>query len=134
MNHKRALATSIVTPLTFAITGNAFVGDAMKTWYPNLKKSRLVLPTWIFFPIWIAYYLMCGALLYRLLAVVAPSRVRTQALALLLSMMAGMYVRTISSVHKENESNSFCSRFWPSEDSKEVHTRPWRWRKSARPQ
>jgi len=87
MNHKRALVTSIVSPLTFAIAGNAFVGDAMTTWYPNLKKSRLVLPTWAFIPIGIAYYLMCGALLYRLLAVVAPSRARSKAIALLLSMM-----------------------------------------------
>ena len=85
--NKRALTIAIVTPLGYAIVGNALVGDAVKTWYPGLKKSSVILPIWAFFPIGIAYYLMCGAILYRLLALVAPSRKRTSAIVLLLSMM-----------------------------------------------
>jgi len=88
MHKKRALTIAIATPLGFAISGNAFVGDAVTTWYPNLKKSRLVLPIWAFIPIGIAYYLMCGVLLYRLLAIMTPSRQRSRALLLLLGMMS----------------------------------------------
>jgi benzodiazapine receptor len=85
--NKRALTIAIVTPLGAAIFGNALVGDAATKWYPSLRKSRLVLPLWAFIPIGILYYLMCGVLLYRLLALVAPSRQRTVAIVLLLSMM-----------------------------------------------
>jgi translocator protein len=85
--NKRALSIAIVTPLGYAIIGNALVGDAVKTWYPSLKKSSMILPIWAFIPIAIAYYLMCGAILYRLLALVAPSRQRTSAIVLLSSMM-----------------------------------------------
>jgi tryptophan-rich sensory protein len=46
-----------------------------------------VLPIWGFVPIGIAYYVMCGVLLYRLLVLVAPSQERTRALVLLLTMM-----------------------------------------------
>src|SRR5215213_2092987 len=85
--NKRALTIAIVTPLGYAIFGNALVGDAATKWYPSLRKSRLVLPLWAFIPIGILYYLICGVLLYRLLALVAPSQQRTVAIVLLLSMM-----------------------------------------------
>jgi len=88
MTNKRARTIAIVTPLGYAIFGNALAGNAVTTWYPSLRKSCLVLPIWAFVPIGIAYYVMCGALLYRLLALVAPSPARKRAIALLLSMMS----------------------------------------------
>lgn len=88
MNSKRALTIAILAPLGYAVCGNALTGNGVTTWYPSLKKSRLVLPIWEFIPIGIAYYVMCGVLLYRLLALVAPSQERTRALVLLLSMMS----------------------------------------------
>jgi translocator protein len=87
MTNNRARTIAVVTPLGYAIFGNALTGNAVTTWYPSLRKSRLVLPIWAFVPIGIAYYLMCGALLYRLLTLVAPSPARKTALVLLLSMM-----------------------------------------------
>ena len=88
MLNKRALTIAIATPMGCAIFGNALTGDAVRTWYPTLYKSRWVLPLWTFIPIGIAYYLMCGVVLYRLLAIVAPSRERTRAIVLLLGMMS----------------------------------------------
>ncbi len=87
MQHKRALTIAIITPLGCAIGGNALTGAAVTTWYPTLKKSRVILPLWAFVPIGIAYYLMCGVLLYRLLALITPHRARTEAIALLFSVM-----------------------------------------------
>jgi len=87
MQNKRALIIAIVTPLGCAVFGNALTGDAVTKWYPTLKKSRLILPLWSFIPIGIAYYVMCGVLFYRLLAIVNPSRQRTTAIVLLLGMM-----------------------------------------------
>ena len=87
MLNRRALTIAIVTPLGCAIFGNALVGDAATTWYPTLKKSRVILPLWAFLPVGIAYYVMCGVVLYRLLAKVAPSRQRSAAIGLILGMM-----------------------------------------------
>jgi tryptophan-rich sensory protein len=88
MTNKRARTIAIVIPLGYAIFGNPLTGNAVTTWYPSLRKSRLVLPIRAFIPIGIAYYMMRGALLYRLLALVAPSPAHKTALVLLLSMMS----------------------------------------------
>lgn len=87
MNRKRARTIAVVTPLGCAVLGNALTGNAATKWYPSLRKSRLVLPMWAFIPIGVAYYVMCGGLLYRLQALVAPSPDRRTAIVLLLSMM-----------------------------------------------
>lgn len=88
MQHKRALTIAIATPVGCAVVGNTLTGNAATQWYPTLRKSRLILPLWMFLPIGIAYYGMCGVLLYRLLMRVTPSRQQTTAIALLLAMMS----------------------------------------------
>ena len=87
MNAKRARTVAVVAPLACAIVGNALTGNALTRWYPRLRKSRWVLPLWAFIPVEVAYYVMCRALLYRLLALVPPSPARGRAIALLLAMM-----------------------------------------------
>jgi tryptophan-rich sensory protein len=82
-----AWSLAIGAPLGFAVVGGALTGDALTTWYPTLRKSRLVLPVWAFIPVAVLYYLMCGTILFRLVARVAPSREQRTALGLLLSMM-----------------------------------------------
>ena len=85
---RRAVFIAIGAPAGSALVGTMLAGDGPKTWYPTLRKSRLILPLTAFVPVALLYYLMCGALLYRLLAVVRPSRSRTQAFRLLATMMA----------------------------------------------
>src|SRR5688572_4541582 len=87
-NNRYARLIAIGTPASFAIAGGALTGDALKTWYPALRKSLLVLPIWAFLPIAVLYYLMCGTILYRLLTHVAPNRERRIAFGFLLTMMA----------------------------------------------
>lgn len=87
-NNRYARVIAIGTPVSFAVTGGALTGDALTTWYPALRKSRLVLPIWVFLPVAVLYYLMCGTILYRLLTHVAPSPERRTAFELLLTMMA----------------------------------------------
>ncbi len=85
---QRAVFIAIGAPAGSAVAGAVLAGDGPKTWYPTLRKSHIVLPLTAFVPVALLYYLMCGTLLYRLLAVVRPSRSRTQALTLLATMMA----------------------------------------------
>ena len=85
---RRAMCIAIGAPAVSAVVGTVLAGDGPKTWYPTLRKSRVVLPLIAFVPVALLYYLMCGRLLYRLLVVVRPSRSRTQALSLLATMMA----------------------------------------------
>ena len=87
INDHTALSLAIGTPVGFAVLGGAVTGDSLTTWYPSLRKSKLVLPLWAFLPVAMLYYLMCGRILFRLVARVAPSRDQRRALALLLTMM-----------------------------------------------
>jgi translocator protein len=85
---RQALSISVGATVGFALVGGALAGDAVTSWYPSLRKSRLVLPLWAFLPVAALYYLMCGVILFRLLARVAPSRERRTALTQLITMMA----------------------------------------------
>ena len=80
---RRAMFIAIGAPAGSAVVGAVLASDGPRTWYPTLRKSQVVLPLTAFVPVALLYYLMCGTLLYRLLAVVRPSRSRTQALRLL---------------------------------------------------
>jgi translocator protein len=84
-----ARVAAIGVPIAFAAAGSGLTGDALTTWYPTLRKSPLVLPLWAFIPVAVLYYLMCGTILFRLLARAAPSPKQRLALGLLLAMMAG---------------------------------------------
>ncbi len=86
-NDRVALSFAIGTPIGFAALGGALPGDALTTWYPTLRKSKLVLPLWAFVPVAVLYYLMCGLILFRLLVRVKASRGQRLALALLLIVM-----------------------------------------------
>ena len=88
IDDRRALSIAIGTTAGFGLAGGALTGDALTKWYPSLRKSRLVLPLWAFLPVAVLYYLMCGAILFRLLARVAPSHEQRAALRSLLAMMA----------------------------------------------
>jgi translocator protein len=87
-NHRVAASLAIGTPIGFAALGGTLPGDGLTTWYPSLRKSKLVLPLWAFAPVAVLYYLMCGLILYRLLVRVKASHSQRLALALLLTVMA----------------------------------------------
>ena len=82
-----ALAIALGVPVGCAVVGNAVTGDAVTTWYPTLRKSKLVLPLWAFIPIALLYYLICGRILYRLLTLDTPAPQRPAGLVLLGGMM-----------------------------------------------
>lgn len=83
--HARALAIGL--PTGFALVGAIATGDGLKTWYPALRKSRLVIPLWAFAPVALVYSIICGRLLYRLLRLDRDTPERTTALVLLVGMM-----------------------------------------------
>ena len=76
------------TTAGFALAGGGLSDDALTTWYPNLRKSRFVLPLWAFLPVAVLHYLVCGTVLFRLLARLEPSAERQAALRWLLAMIA----------------------------------------------
>ncbi len=82
-----ALAIALGVPVGCAVVGTAVTGDAVTTWYPTLRKSKLVLPLWAFIPVAVLYYLMCGRILYRLLTLDPPPVRHSGALVLLSGMM-----------------------------------------------
>lgn len=82
--HARALAIGLPTGL--ALIGAIATGDGLRTWYPALRKSRLVIPLWAFAPVALLYPIICGRLLYRLL-LDRDTPERTSALLLLGGMM-----------------------------------------------
>jgi translocator protein len=88
MDDRRARWMAIGTTAGFALAGGGLSGDALTTWYPNLRKSRFVLPLWAFLPVAVLYYLICGTILFRLLARVPSSREQHVALQWLMAMMA----------------------------------------------
>lgn len=51
MDDRRARGMAIGTTAGFALAGGGLSGDALTTWYPNLRKSRFVLPLWAFLPV-----------------------------------------------------------------------------------
>ena len=78
---------SLLITLTIAIIGVLLAGDTMQIWYPTLEMPWLNIPLWVFIPIQILYYLICGIIIYRILKHVTPSRQQNISLALLLTMM-----------------------------------------------
>jgi len=83
--HARTIAIGL--PMGLAVVGAIATGDGLKTWYPTLKKSKLVIPLWAFTPAAIGYSVLCGRLLSRLLRMERTTPDRTAALLLLGSMM-----------------------------------------------
>ncbi len=87
IDRNRAVFIAVGVPVGCAMLGTVVTGDAVRTWYPTLRTSKLVLPLWAFLPVALLYYLMCGRILYRLLTIDTPTARHTQALVLLASMM-----------------------------------------------
>jgi tryptophan-rich sensory protein len=87
MDRTRASIIAVGVPIGCALLGNAAAGNAVTTWYPTLRKSKLVIPVWAFIPIALLYYVMCGRILYRLLTLTASHPQPSGALVLLGSMM-----------------------------------------------
>ncbi|HYF63318.1 MAG TPA: TspO/MBR family protein [Herpetosiphonaceae bacterium] len=87
MKQRHAQILAIGLPTGLAIGGAIATGDGLRTWYPALRKSRLVIPLWAFAPAALLYSIICGRLLYRLLLLDRDTPDRTAALLLLGSMM-----------------------------------------------
>jgi benzodiazapine receptor len=80
-------AISFLITLTIAIAGVLLAGNGMESWYSTLKMPWLNIPIWIFIPVQILYYLICGIIIYRILIYVAPGKQRNTSLAIFLTMM-----------------------------------------------
>jgi translocator protein len=87
MKQRHARALAIALPTGLALVGARATGDGLRTWYPALRKSKLVIPLWTFAPVALVYTCICGRLLYRLLLLDRETPGRTAALVLLGSMM-----------------------------------------------
>ncbi len=88
MKRAHAGALAVGAPLGCALLGAAVGSAGLRTWYPNLRTSRLILPLWAFTPAALAYTLICGRILYRLLTLELEPTERRRALLLLSGMMA----------------------------------------------
>ena len=73
IDRNRAVFIAVGVPVGCAMLGTVVTGDAVRTWYPTLRTSKLVLPVWAFLPVARLYYLMCGRILYRLLTIEPPT-------------------------------------------------------------
>jgi translocator protein len=87
MKQRYAQMIAFGLPMGLALVGAHATGDGLRSWYPALRKSKLVLPLLAFAPVALVYTLICGRLLYRLLVLDRETPERTAALALLGSMM-----------------------------------------------
>ncbi len=83
----RPLLLAIVVPLAFAVGGNLFVGDVLATWYADLRKPALLVPTPAFYVIGAIYYIGAGIVLYRILVHVRSARARVLLLTALLAVL-----------------------------------------------
>jgi tryptophan-rich sensory protein len=87
MQQRHAQMIAIGLPAGLALVGARATGDGLRTWYPALRKSNLVIPLWAFAPVALVYTIICGRLLYRLLLLDRETPERTAAIVLLISMM-----------------------------------------------
>jgi tryptophan-rich sensory protein len=81
------LLVAVSVCLLLAAAGNAWVGDALKTWYPGLVKPRLLAPLWAFIAVGVAVYVLEGVVLYRLLVFVLTPEGKVVAVTALLVVM-----------------------------------------------
>lgn len=79
---------SITTCLAFAIIGNLFTGDALESWFAQLRQPAFALPLWGWMIVGGLYYIMAIIIFYRVLQLPGSSG-RTSALWLTLAMIAG---------------------------------------------
>jgi tryptophan-rich sensory protein len=83
------LLVSVVVCLALAVVGNAWAGDALKTWYPQLVKPRLLPPLWGFIVVGLVVYIAEGIALYRLLVHIDTLEGRIVSVTALLVVMVG---------------------------------------------
>ncbi|MCP3028517.1 tryptophan-rich sensory protein [Halobacillus sp. A5] len=75
--------------MTFAVLGNAFVGNSIIEWYMELEKPWYLVPLWAFIVVGILYYIMAGTIVYRQLVNFTESKRRKTAFLLTIGMLAG---------------------------------------------
>lgn len=80
------LVLAVILPILFAVVGGLLAGNAVKDWYPILKKPAYSISIPVFMVVGFIYYIICGFILYRLLTQTGSER--TLSLVLLLGMMA----------------------------------------------
>lgn len=82
-----ALSVSVLACIVLAAAGNAWVGDGLRTWYPQLTKPRWQIPLWGFMLIGVAVYIVDGIVLYRLMTCVPRWSDRVVAISALAAVM-----------------------------------------------
>lgn len=86
--HLIPLAVSATVCVVLAVAGNAWVGDSLKSWYPQLVKPRAQAPLWTFFVVGATVYLIEGIVLYRLLVHMPTPESKIVSVTALLAVMA----------------------------------------------
>jgi benzodiazapine receptor len=81
------LLAAIAICVLFALFGNAFVGEAIGTWYGALEKPWFLVPLWAFYIIGVVYYLLFATVLYRILVHVDDRRGKAASLLLTVSVL-----------------------------------------------
>ena len=69
MGNALSLAASIVTPLGVGTVIGVSMRDAVKAWYPTIRKPAWTPPNWLFGPVWTALYCMMGVASHRVASV-----------------------------------------------------------------
>jgi translocator protein len=83
-----SLTIALVICLSFALLGNLWVGNALQTWYKNLKKPKFLVPLWGFYFIGATVYLLDAIVLYRLLSFVESFQGKSITLTAMVVIMA----------------------------------------------
>lgn len=86
LKHPRKLAIAIGITVVLAVYGGLLGIGGMQDWYPSLARP-VDIPMWLFGVVQPVYYLICIAILYRLMCNVAGNPATKRSVGLLLGMM-----------------------------------------------
>ena len=65
------LAVVVVWTIAMAVLGTVLAGDAVRTWYPTLTKTRIEIPIALFAAVGLVFYVVEAVVGYRLLGLVS---------------------------------------------------------------
>jgi tryptophan-rich sensory protein len=81
------LAVVVVWTILMAVLGTVLAGDAVRTWYPNLKKGRIEIPIALFALVGLVCYVLEAIVGYRLLGLARDSPTAVLVLVALVVVM-----------------------------------------------
>jgi len=87
LNQLRYIKVAAVC-MFFALCGNLFKGDALVSWYSQLKLPSFTLPALYFFAMGFVFYIICGIVLYKLFSEEKSKNETFVLIAMVICMMA----------------------------------------------